>query len=77
VHLSFLNPLLWVESKHRKQMPSDGVACLDNGMYKIWFARCYKVHCCSILCFSLLPTAMLNSSSFWVHCNFPPSPCTR
>ncbi|CAK9221777.1 unnamed protein product [Sphagnum troendelagicum] len=28
----------------RKQMPSDGVACLDNGMYKIWFARCYKAY---------------------------------
>jgi acetolactate synthase-1/2/3 large subunit len=25
-------------------MPSDGVACLDNGMYKIWFARCYKAY---------------------------------
>jgi hypothetical protein len=27
----------------RKQVPSDGIVCLDNGMYKIWFARCYKV----------------------------------
>lgn len=26
----------------RKQVPKDGVVCLDNGMYKIWFARCYK-----------------------------------
>jgi len=26
----------------RKQVPSDGIVCLDNGMYKIWFARCYK-----------------------------------
>ncbi|KAL6054348.1 Acetolactate synthase large subunit [Balamuthia mandrillaris] len=25
----------------RKAMPSDGIVCLDNGMYKIWFARNY------------------------------------
>lgn len=25
----------------RKAMPSDGIVCLDNGMYKIWFARHY------------------------------------
>ncbi|CAM6099272.1 unnamed protein product [Calypogeia fissa] len=28
----------------RKAMPSDGIVCLDNGMYKIWFARCYKAY---------------------------------
>jgi acetolactate synthase-1/2/3 large subunit len=26
----------------RKVMPGDGIACLDNGMYKIWFARNYR-----------------------------------
>jgi acetolactate synthase I/II/III large subunit len=26
----------------RKAMPSDGILSLDNGMYKIWFARNYK-----------------------------------
>jgi len=26
----------------RKQMPDDGIITLDNGMYKIWFARNYK-----------------------------------
>jgi acetolactate synthase-1/2/3 large subunit len=26
----------------RKEVPNDGIVCLDNGMYKIWFARCYK-----------------------------------
>ncbi len=26
----------------RKSMPKDGVVCLDNGMYKIWFARNYR-----------------------------------
>lgn len=26
----------------RKVMPADGVVALDNGMYKIWFARCYR-----------------------------------
>lgn len=28
----------------RKVMPSDGIACLDNGMYKLWFARHYEAH---------------------------------
>jgi acetolactate synthase I/II/III large subunit len=25
----------------RKAMPADGIVCLDNGMYKLWFARHY------------------------------------
>jgi acyl-CoA reductase-like NAD-dependent aldehyde dehydrogenase len=28
----------------RAAMPSDGIVCLDNGMYKLWFARYYPVH---------------------------------
>lgn len=28
----------------RKIMPSDGIIALDNGIYKIWFARNYKAH---------------------------------
>ncbi|MCO5558689.1 hypothetical protein L7F22_012275 [Adiantum nelumboides] len=28
----------------RRAMPKDGVVCLDNGMYKIWFARTYKAY---------------------------------
>ena len=28
----------------REAMPSNGVVCLDNGMYKIWFARQYQAH---------------------------------
>lgn len=28
----------------RAAMPSDGIICLDNGMYKIWFARNYKAY---------------------------------
>ena len=28
----------------RKVMPDDGIIALDNGMYKIWFARNYKAH---------------------------------
>lgn len=28
----------------REVMPSDGIITLDNGMYKIWFARNYKAH---------------------------------
>ena len=28
----------------RSAMPDDGIICLDNGVYKIWFARNYKAH---------------------------------
>ncbi len=28
----------------RRVMPQDGILCLDNGMYKIWFARNYRTH---------------------------------
>jgi acetolactate synthase-1/2/3 large subunit len=28
----------------RTVMPDDGIVCLDNGMYKIWFARNYRTH---------------------------------
>jgi len=28
----------------RKAMPSDGIIALDNGVYKIWFARNYKAY---------------------------------
>ncbi|HYI02995.1 acetolactate synthase large subunit [Hyalangium sp.] len=26
----------------RRAMPEDGIVCLDNGMYKLWFARYYR-----------------------------------
>ncbi|MGD9602545.1 MAG: acetolactate synthase large subunit [Gammaproteobacteria bacterium] len=28
----------------RRAMPSDGIIALDNGVYKIWFARNYRAH---------------------------------
>ncbi len=28
----------------RKAMPKDGIICLDNGVYKIWFARNYQAY---------------------------------
>jgi acetolactate synthase-1/2/3 large subunit len=28
----------------RQALPEDGVLALDNGMYKIWFARAYRTH---------------------------------
>lgn len=31
-------------SEIRKAMPEDGIICLDNGVYKIWFARNYKAY---------------------------------
>ena len=30
-------------------MPEDGLVCLDNGMYKIWFARNYRTHVANTL----------------------------
>jgi acetolactate synthase-1/2/3 large subunit len=34
-------------------MPEDGIVALDNGMYKIWFARNYRTtsptRCCSTM----------------------------
>jgi len=31
-------------SQVRAAMPDDGIICLDNGVYKIWFARGYTAH---------------------------------
>lgn len=33
----------------RAVMPEDGVVCLDNGMYKIWFARNYRTRTANTL----------------------------
>lgn len=33
----------------RKVMPEDGIVCLDNGMYKIWFARNYRTRMANTL----------------------------
>jgi acetolactate synthase-1/2/3 large subunit len=33
-----------IVSDVRRVMPQDGILCLDNGMYKIWFARNYRTH---------------------------------
>jgi acetolactate synthase-1/2/3 large subunit len=33
----------------RAVMPDDGIVCLDNGMYKIWFARNYRTHTANTL----------------------------
>ena len=33
-----------IVSDVRKAMPADGIVVLDNGMYKIWFARNYKAY---------------------------------
>ncbi|MER8537103.1 acetolactate synthase large subunit [Mesorhizobium sp. M1005] len=33
----------------RQVMPGDGIVCLDNGMYKIWFARNYRTHVANTL----------------------------
>ena len=33
----------------RAVIPEDGIVCLDNGMYKIWFARNYRTHVANTL----------------------------
>ncbi len=33
----------------RQVMPADGIVALDNGMYKIWFARCYRTRSANAL----------------------------
>jgi acetolactate synthase I/II/III large subunit len=33
----------------RHVMPDDGIVCLDNGMYKIWFARNYRTQVANTL----------------------------
>jgi acetolactate synthase I/II/III large subunit len=33
----------------RRVMPEDGIVCLDNGMYKIWFARNYRTRIANTL----------------------------
>ena len=33
-----------IVSEVRKAMPSDGIITLDNGMYKLWFARYYQAY---------------------------------
>jgi acetolactate synthase-1/2/3 large subunit len=33
----------------RRAMPEDGIVCLDNGMYKIWFARNYRTRIANTL----------------------------
>ena len=41
-------------------MPEDGVVCLANGMYKIWFARTYRTHVANTL---LLDNALATMAS--------------
>jgi len=38
-----------IVSDVRKAMPDDGIVCLDNGMYKIWFARGYRTYTANTL----------------------------
>jgi acetolactate synthase-1/2/3 large subunit len=38
-----------IVSDVRTVMPEDGIVCLDNGMYKIWFARNYRTHVANTL----------------------------
>ena len=44
-----LNPPQRLVHDVRAVMPEDGIVCLDNGMYKIWFARNYRTHVANTL----------------------------
>jgi acetolactate synthase I/II/III large subunit len=56
----------------RQVMPDDGIVCLDNGMYKIWFARNYRTRVANTLLLDNalatmgagLPSAMMAASLF-------------
>jgi acetolactate synthase I/II/III large subunit len=41
---NFPNVTQRIVADMRRAMPSDGILSLDNGMYKIWFARNYPAH---------------------------------
>ncbi len=36
----------------RRVLPSEGIVALDNGIYKIWFARNYKAHKPNTVCWT-------------------------
>jgi acetolactate synthase-1/2/3 large subunit len=42
--VSFPNTPQKIVADIREAMPEEGILCLDNGMYKIWFARNYKAY---------------------------------
>jgi acetolactate synthase-1/2/3 large subunit len=56
----------------REVMPQDGIVCLDNGMYKIWFARNYRTQVANTLLLDNalatmgagLPSAMMAAMHF-------------
>ena len=41
---SFPNVPQRIVADVRNALPSDAIVCLDNGMYKLWFARNYRAH---------------------------------
>ena len=49
-------------------MPEDGVVCLDNGIYKIWFARNYCTHVANTLS---LDNALATMGAGWRHAPKP------
>ena len=63
----------------RQVMPEDGIVCLDNGMYKIWFARNYRTHVANTL---LLDNALATMgaglpSAIMAACSIRPGACSR
>ena len=63
----------------RQVMPEDGIVCLDNGMYKIWFARNYRTHVANTL---LLDNALATMgaglpSAIMAACSIRTAACSR
>jgi acetolactate synthase I/II/III large subunit len=63
----------------RQVMPEDGTVCLDNGMYKIWFARNYRTRKANTLLLdNALPTMGAGlPTAIAVACLIRVAPCLR
>jgi acetolactate synthase-1/2/3 large subunit len=62
----------------RHVMPADGIVCLDNGMYKIWFARNYRTQVANTL---LLDNALATMGAgcrraLWPRCSIREDGCS-
>ncbi len=57
-----------------RALPADGIVCLDNGMYKIWFARYWRAHEPNSL---LLDNALASMGAGLPSAMAPPRSCIR
>jgi acetolactate synthase-1/2/3 large subunit len=60
----------------RQVIPEDGIVCLDNGMYKIWFARNYRTRVANTLLLdNALATMGAGRRGSWPRCCIRPAGC--